>query len=415
MGDEQKATPSRVTGSTFFRLFNGDLHVSNDSGEANQGNAQNYVTIPGKPTDDSKVIFKEKVICKLAEQVHDQKPLASNREKNLVLAIRSAAWRMGLLIPKGKENDYKKGTRYNECKEMSQANTDACYETKEELKRLHELKGDGAAAAITAAVSAGIAENKYDWLDEDLQSRIEDQATNILCLIAYVFRARGHHYTEDIKGVYADKWEKNRNADNDLIKESDWQIIATRGAHAILPTKLDEFYLASAAENKCCRAYMIRVNVPCAGTAFYFALLAGLDEVRLIYGKHLGKFEGDIKKLKDICDDLSTKRWKGGINRIYYGGEAYNGKESTFAALAAVVFGTNSAEEVESELKNAKSLERVAKNAPLAMAAYRAYASGFYNMLQTSEGQAYLGEGAVKTVFGQRDETREIGDAKNNT
>jgi len=336
--------------------LNGDLYLPNDQGEADVGDVLNYVHIPqGAPfravTGD--------VLTTIAAGVQENLPGLKDHTKNLVWALRVLSWRAGLLFPHKEPSALK--CRYNEAK----------YVPRDTFNLRAEIP----------------------WLKVDTLRSVGMHFTNIVCLVAYMFRWKGHHYRNTFGEIYAAKSRKIPNLPADLIAEDEWEHVATRGLHAIAPMVLDNFWKESVVNGTCARPLALRFNVPCAGTAAYYTIYAGLADAQLLARDALDLHDDLVQELRALVEDLLAHRWKGGINRNFYGGDALppDRPEARYGVLAAIVHGINTTEENGTELGQAASLKRTARNAPFATNMWRAAASSAYRAFGREKVQNALG------------------------
>jgi len=360
--------------NAYIATMNGDLFIRNDEGEADMGTPNYVVVIPRFTDANHAAPTPNQVLRVFADTVEIQDPNATPRIKNLILGSRYSAYRLNLLKPNDMPAEH--NCNYTEVEYRDFAN----------------------AAAIPPAPT---------WVDYAILTSMAKQATNIICLCAYFFRSRGHHFKESFEDDVAAKWSKNLNAGAFCPTALEWGAIFTRGLHAIFPDDLDNFWSTSIDEHQVCRPFALRYNVPCAGTAPFFALYAGITEARLIMP---GAFKSQtvlLEQLESVCTDLLINRWKGGINRTFYRGAALNIKEGTFAALAAIVYGLNTPAENVTALGRAPSLARVAGSAPLTTIIIRAAATGIIRRCGQGEVQGSLGDRALKQIVFNEEESRE--------
>lgn len=73
------------------------------------------------------------------------------------------------------------------------------------------------------------------------------QYYNIVCMVAYVIRCRGHHYMDSYDEIYDRLWEKCAQDMNGDLRTATWQHTATIGLHAI-PLSVLEFFWVTVAE-----------------------------------------------------------------------------------------------------------------------------------------------------------------------
>jgi hypothetical protein len=356
-----------LTLEQYCERMNGDLFVKNDEGEADEGNPLYRVRILRFTEQGHDEPTMEEIVRTMASTIEHQVPMYTPRQKNLILGARMGAYRLGLLLPEANAVDHH--CSYSEVDYVSCAN------------------GDEVPVA-------------HVWMDYAFLASLVKQSTNLICLCAYFFRARGHHYKESFGEDIAAKWRKNLNAEELSLSSDDFRVLFTHGLHAIYPDVLDKFWSDSIDEFRVCRPFALRFSVPCAGTAPYFALYAGLSEAQLIMPGAFEKERATVDRLRALCDDLRLHRWKGGINRKYYGGAQLLVKETDFAALAAIVYGLNTPEDAVTSLGKALSLKRVADTAPLTTTVVRAAATGLIRRAAAGDVQSQLGDRALaKIVF----------------
>jgi len=339
--------------------LNGDLYVPNDEGEQDIGNTKNYVTIPKEFPD----IIDIGHIEQIAAEVHDQDPSLDPKMKNLILACRLGAWRLGLLKPKDAPSSH--NCRYNE-------SSMGIY-----------VKQTG---------------NDISWVSDDILKEVMPAVSNIFCLVAYIFRWKGHHYKSEFDSVYSAKWAKCRNVRDDLIPAAAWEHIAVRGCHAVYPDVLDNFWADCMNNGLCARPLSIRYTVPAAGTASFFSMYAGLHEFRQLFPNQAEKMVKLIEKLENVVDDLRINRWKGGINRKFYNAPILLARESDFSALAAAIKGLNTPDGAATDLGSSESLTRVSKSAALSTKIWRSVANGVIRAAESSAIQKQLGISAVSSI-----------------
>lgn len=347
----------------YAKIMNGDLYVHNDGGEADEWNAQYVVEVPNTKDPMNYADLTAFFCNTVARQI----PTATSRQKTLVVAVRLLAFRAKLFLPGVDAKRYH--ARYNEAVFVDVPDEEA-------VKKVP----------------------MPDWYDRNLASAVAKQFTNLVCFTAYIFRWRGHHYLDSYDQDIENKWNKNTNAASLNLRSSDLKFIMTNGLHAIFPEVLDNYWIESVSNSLCCRPFALRVHVPCAGTAVFYAILAGVDEVKLIAIQKDATLADKMDKLRVVVDRLRAERWLGGINRVYYGGAELDASESDFAILAACVYGINTPDTGKTALGHSKSLERVASGAHMITLIYRAVASGMVRRAGNSEATGSLGDRALKSL-----------------
>lgn len=310
-------------------------------------------------------ITPNQVVNYLASEVEDQVPNFTVREKNLILACRVGAYKLGLLRPGADPNQYY--VHYNEARILK------------------------ATPTLLAIAAPG-------WVDWDLLIKLGKQATNLICLCAYIFRWRGHHFKDEYENDVKLKWHKNTNAEALQLTGKELGKALTYGLHAIFPIVLDDFWLDSAENGRCCRPFAIRINVPCAGTAAYFSIYAGVDEAKMLMGSGMSQYKDKVDALDALVNDLLDNRWKGGVNRNFYNAPENKVTETTFSTIAAAVQGINTVEDSVTDLGKSKSLERVSKSSPVVNTIFRSITAGIYRKAANMDMQGNMGEKALARI-----------------
>lgn len=230
--------------------------------------------------------------------------------------------------------------------------------------------GANPARAWTTAANDGFRKAKNtvrQLLDrhKDHLGYVRRQCTNMLCLVAYMFRSQGHHYLADYQSKYESLWSKWAEADKKFANT--WATLATIGCHCIPPYRLDNFWLGAVAEGATAAALSLRVTVPAAGTAAVFTMHAGWIDLVNVYGGCFGQQKELADELEAIYRDLRLpqNRWKFGINAALYGEQSNRLNLEAFAPLAAAVLGAYQELVERSTLVQSASLVREAGNAPL--------------------------------------------------
>lgn len=205
------------------------------------------------------------------------------------------------------------------------------------------------------------------WLNANTNrvDHITHNFSNYVCLLAYMFRAKGHHYITgaDYEDTYTRLWSKVSAHVNPLA--STWAQRYTIGLHSIMPDVLDSFWRWSARLSRIAAPLVLRLNVPAAGTAAPFALLVGWDDAKNAYGRLLQADEGLYHDLVGLVELCRRHRWRHGINARYYGEDASRLQLQVFTPMAATVAGVYESVAEGATLLDSKSLQREARGSPL--------------------------------------------------
>lgn len=223
----------------------------------------------------------------------------------------------------------------------------------------HTLANDGQRAVFVTAATTWLNnnQNKVDYLTHNF--------SNYVCLLAYMFRAKGHHYVTagDYEESYTRLWAKISSQASPLTRS--WAQKYTIGLHAIMPDVLDAFWLWSARLSRIAAPLVLRTGVPAAGTAAPFALLVGWDDAKNAYGRLMQTDDGLYQALVTLVDACRQHRWRHGINGRYYGEDATRLVLQQFTPMAATIAGVYESVAEGATLLDSKSLQREARGSPL--------------------------------------------------
>lgn len=189
------------------------------------------------------------------------------------------------------------------------------------------------------------------------------RATDIICLVAYFFRARGHHYMDDFEVRYRDVW--NNCLPSQDMPQIPWRLVATVGLHAIYPDDLDNFWLDQTAKGNVCGALTKRVTTAPAGMAIWHIMARAAQELNTVLPLLTERNPEAVEALMEVSAKINENRWYGSVNASLYGAQVCTVAESNLSALAAVVVAILSTAATDSPLLRSKALQRVANNAPI--------------------------------------------------
>lgn len=108
--------------------------------------------------------------------------------------------------------------KYNECKAITNANRDLLYNA-------NPLIDDAFIDALIPLVN---------------RQYLAKHFTDLLCMTAYVFRVRGHHYLADYEKLFDKLWLNMRYVKLDLGLP--WVAITRYAFHSVFPVHLDRFW-----------------------------------------------------------------------------------------------------------------------------------------------------------------------------
>lgn len=373
--------------SAVMKLLNGDYYMPNDMGEAETKNADYHWLFPSEhfnaKTPDT---YEEGKTPLTALELFASLNYADLKSKGVSqsLAAKITSWRM-LAVKEGL---------------VRPGDTPSITRTK-----YVEVSYKTASATQTADLK-----EYYDIIDA-MPARIKDNIgasfANVVCTIAFVFRVRGHHYLDDLQAVYDRIWGKLRGMPDGMVNSADWKTIATIGLHAITPLRLDNFWAKMVRLGQVGNPLAIRFNAPAAGTAAWYAIMAGVSNLKALIPEHSHRFDDQIHLVTQAVQWFETHRWDGSINRRLYNAGEFKTPLSKVSELAAAVRGSVEPDDLQSELKNAASMNKVISNAPLVRVMFRSYAEGLINATNQADVRAKIGSKMFDFVGFQ-----EIGDHK---
>lgn len=224
------------------------------------------------------------------------------------------------------------------------------------------------------------------WRDQDVGYRnaflggvrqtimnFENRVNNIICLLAYGFRSRGHHYTKDMDAAYKNVWR--HCIMNQQALDENWKAWFTSGLHAIYPIVLDEYWLSCVELGCISGAMQKRINVAAAGTAIWGALDSAAQDVCTVFPQLRDQLAQPLELCRVTAELCRNNRWLGSVNRSYYNAQALNVDEGQLKQLGSVVMAIYKEIEGGADITNSKALARVAKQAPLAGKVFGTFAT----------------------------------------
>ncbi len=129
---------------------------------------------------------------------------------------------------------------------------------------LHTIRHHGQYDAIGNAFAT--------WLNNNREAamKLTTQFTNIVCLIAYQFHSKGHHFLDSYQENY-DKLCGKIKGDSAPLRAT-WAQISNVALHAIPPIILDKFWEYSVQTSRCAPSLQLRWEVPAAGNVAIYTI-----------------------------------------------------------------------------------------------------------------------------------------------
>lgn len=282
------------------------------------------------------------------------KPLNDDHLKQICY-LRFMTVKHGLVSPLFKPENFH--VNYSECfplnlEEMSRMTAPDANISEEDIRNSQAIMKQMSKQDISMLKTKQSEYNKY--------ARI---FTDLVCLLAYVFRARAHHYTPALQEVYERVWKKCRiEVAGDILP---FNVIMTCAFHAIYPLVLDNFWIQSSENGRVNGALIKRINCAPSGSAGPYVLEQGLMDMELIAPGIRSVMKEATKKLDDVLIELRKHRFNGSVNARYYGAKRMAIDEKSLGAIAATIYAALSKLTENAPLAKSPALKRISDNAPI--------------------------------------------------
>jgi hypothetical protein len=197
---------------------------------------------------------------------------------------------------------------------------------------------------------------------QDMQD-IRETFTDRVCLVAFVFRSRGHHFVPAYQELYQRIWTKCRYANGKL--KITFEHMATFALHAVFPIILDDFWTNALANFQCNGALAKRYDGAPAGMAGPAVLKQGIEDLMMIAPGIAGRLEDGLTYIKELEVEATGNRYHGSVNARYYGAKRIVVDEKRLGAIAATIKAAIDALAPDAPIGQSAALARIANNAPL--------------------------------------------------
>lgn len=199
--------------------------------------------------------------------------------------------------------------------------------------------------------------------DRVWRNNYRSKHVNVVCIVAYFFRVRGHHWITEMDDRYKAVWRKCLYDED--TPGIDWQYLAHDSIHAIFPDDLDTIWTTAAGMQNCAGALVKRVASVPAGVAIIAALNAGVSDLKLIVPKAIESVQVAVDHLDELNAHLENNRYAGSVNRRLYNAPNVVPNETRLAPLASIIRASLESFAAGSPLLKSAALKRVANNAPM--------------------------------------------------
>lgn len=200
-------------------------------------------------------------------------------------------------------------------------------------------------------------------IDDKIRKKMRLLLTNAICMVAYVFRVRGHHYIAGMDELYNNLFRRTLSGEDTFMLS--WKLFARETVKVIFPDSLDRFWRQTIDEGKVAGTLVKRFDSLPAGSAGVGALYKGLVDLRNVFPVYIEKHQESFDYIEGIVRQIQDERWCGSINHSFYNQRLITVNESRIQQLAAVVLGALNTLAPQSPLRNSAALKRLADNSPL--------------------------------------------------
>lgn len=333
--------------------LNGECFIAGELGEVEEIQEHRTIVLPdGLPSSNQPFVgvgYNNQQACTFINEnfyaLKDCVNPVTDEQAAKIAYIRFLAVRSGLASDQFDPNAF--NVRYNECVRLG--------------------AGAAAGAFVTANAHDGnpnpLHQNIRPILVQAVRVHLRRNFTDYLCVVAYMFRVRGHHWLADMDDKFKDLWNK-------CLKEEDtpgldWQYIAHHAIHAVFPVILDEFWERAVQASNVAGAMMKRFDSAPAGVAGVRALEAGMNDLAVTVPGFKNQFHELYQEKDRLVEKLKNERWAGSINRRFYRADDLGFNESKFAAIASTIMSALDQFAPTSPLRQSAALRRMAQSAPI--------------------------------------------------
>lgn len=333
--------------------LNGECFIAGELGEIEEIQAHRIIHIPdGLPSSNQPftgVVYTNAQTCDFINrnfyELKDNVAAITDEQAAKISFIRFLAVRSGLASDQFDPNAF--NVRYNEC--------------------VRDAAGYVVGAFETANAHDGdpnpLHQNIRPHIGQAVRVHLRKNFTDYVCVVAYMFRVRGHHWLVDMDDKFKDLWNK-------CLKEEDtpgldWQYIAHHSIHAIFPVILDEFWERAVQASNVAGAMMKRFDSAPAGVAGVRALEAGMNDLAVTVPGFKNQFHELYQEKDRLVVKLKNERWAGSINRRFYRADDLGFNENKFAAIASTIMSALDQFAPTSPLRQSAALRRMAQSAPI--------------------------------------------------
>jgi len=210
----------------------------------------------------------------------------------------------------------------------------------------------------------------FKVLDNASAAHLRKIFVDLACIVAWYFRATGHHYNQDADERIGRVWKGCIHADQQTDCGMQWIHVCRHIFKCVFPIDLENFWNAQAEQFHCSRPLILRLSTFPAGSAAYGAVIKGYDDITTVFPMFEQRF-ADVSRaivgVKNIMSDYNNPLRKMGlsINASYYGQQRIALDESLLSSCAATILACLDSFTERNPLSKSKALQRAGNGAPI--------------------------------------------------
>lgn len=248
-----------------------------------------------------------------------------------------------------------------------------CYN---EVKYARHNNANLSANEVIADDNAGVPQARKRVVAQALGQRLTDVRCSVLnkcfrdivCLMAFMFRTRGHHWLPNYDAAYNRLWRKC--AAYNEIGDLNWSHITTIVLHAIPPNVLDNYWVTCARNDTCDVILSLRISSLAAGTSVYGIIANSISDLTATFPNLLKKLDREVDHVTNAYDEIKKDRWAHSINARFYGSDNERLPEANIGSLGSIIKSCIHALNEDHPINASPALERVANLAPITGSVY---------------------------------------------
>ncbi len=209
----------------------------------------------------------------------------------------------------------------------------------------------------------------FRMLDNQTTAYLRKIFVDLVCIVAWYFRATGHHSNAEADERIGRVWKGCIHADQRNDCGIPWIHICRTSFKCIFPIDKELFWNEQAAAMYCSRPLILRLSTYPAGSAAFGAVLKGYMDFSTVFPMFDQKFANIgaiLAQVSDAMTDDNPMRKMGlSINARFYGQPRIALDESVLSSCAATILACLNAFTEYNPLGKSKALQRAGNGAPI--------------------------------------------------